>query len=168
MNEIEPGLRKLMDAHPLLFHGRAPPAWSYLMPGWYAIVDKLCTDIEAALGPERSEKIAVRQIKEKFGALRFYYRLGEREDIHADATSPSGRQHMVMRSRGSTEPGAEEEDPVVSQLRAMTKAACEASTKICETCGAPGEVRNVRGWYTALCDVHLAEKMAVPQAGQGS
>ncbi len=167
IDDLDPGMRRLIDAHPLIFRGQAP-AWSYVMPGWYAIVDQLCFDIEVALGLERCEEIEVRQIKEKFGELCFYYRLGEREDLHLNVMTPTSRHHLVMRSPAIAGSDEQEEEPVVMQLRELAKAAREASTKTCETCGAPGEVRDARGWYTALCEQHLAEKLVKPQAEEGS
>lgn len=62
-------LMRLMTAHPLLFNDQGP-GYSYLMPGWYDLVDKLCSDIEAALGPEGCKRFELVQVKEKFGALR--------------------------------------------------------------------------------------------------
>lgn len=57
------------------------PAWfphadrfSYIMPGWVAIVTDLCAAIDQALGAERSASFRILQIKEKFGGLRFYAR----------------------------------------------------------------------------------------------
>ena len=42
--------------------------------GWYGILDKLCTKIEAYLDKNSKEKeyFYITQIKEKFGGLRFY------------------------------------------------------------------------------------------------
>ena len=89
------GLRHLIDAHPLLFRGSPPDVPSHVPPGWYALIDQLCTDIEAALGPEACGTFEVRQIKEKFAELCFYYRLGESEDRHIDMVSTAGYRYIV-------------------------------------------------------------------------
>jgi hypothetical protein len=32
------------------------------------------------------------------------------------------------------------------------------SEYICEICGEAGKIRNIRGWYSCLCDKHLADR----------
>lgn len=155
-NKIDQGLQRLIDAHPLLFRGQAPAVPSYVSAGWYELIDKLCTDIEATLGPEACAKIEIRQIKEKFGTLRFYYRLGASEDHHVDAISPTGSQHFV----GSRSKVADDDDQVAKRVRELVNAACAASETVCEECGAAAELRNTGGWYTTLCARHFAERLA--------
>ena len=139
--EIDPQLQCLIDAHPLLFRGRAPAVPSYVTAGWYALVEKLCADIETALGPETCQQFEVRQIKEKFGTLRFYYRIGEREDLHIDFMSSQAGHHVVGRF---SNPGTL--DAFEVRVRELVGAACKASETICETCGASAELRNLGGW----------------------
>ena len=38
------------------------------------------------------------------------------------------------------------------ELAKMIEAAEKASTTTCEKCGAPGSLRDCRGWYHTLCD----------------
>jgi len=154
-NQIDPDLQRIIDAHPLLFRGKAPAVPSYVSTGWYDLIDKLCTDIEAALGPEACAAFEVRQIKEKFGTLRFYYRLGESEDLHIDVMSEAGRQHFVRRLSVEAD-----DDQDVMRVRELVNAACSESESLCEECGAVAELRNTGGWYTTLCDQHLAERLS--------
>ena len=160
-DDIEPGLLRLMQAHPLLFRGKPPVVPSYVSPGWYALIDKLCNDLEAVLGPDGCTSLEVLQIKEKFGTLRFYYSLGEREDLHIDIMSPTGRQHIVSGSSSTTSTSDDEAfDAANARVRELVNATCEASESICEACGNSGQLRNLGGWMTTLCDVHLAERQA--------
>ncbi|MDI4635941.1 hypothetical protein J7U46_23005 [Pelomonas sp. V22] len=152
-NQIDPGLQRLIDAHPLLFRGQAPAISSYVSAGWYSLLDKLCTDIEAVLGPQGCVDLEVRQIKEKLGSLRFYYRQGASTDLHFDLVSPTGRQHLVGRGSKATD-----DDLVVKRVRELVNAACATSETVCEECGAAAELRNTGGWYTTLCHQHLAER----------
>lgn len=155
-DDIDPLLQRLIEAHPLLFRGRAPLAPSYVVAGWYGLLDTLCSDIEAALGPEVCAAFEVRQIKEKFGTLRFYYRLGEREDRHIDIVSTTRRTHLVGRPP-KVGGGL---DVAESRVRELVVAACSASEFVCETCGAPAQLRDIRGYMVVNCDQHYVEAVA--------
>ena len=70
-------------------------------------------------------KYQIEQVKEKFGKLRFY------AHIVGDATKD---QCDAFRRRIE---------------------ACELrSSKVCETCGAPGSTRNINGWVSTACSAH--------------
>lgn len=144
--KLDPNIQRLIEAHPLLFRGVPPVVWSDLPTGWYRLVDTLCSAIEVVLGPEACAAFEVRQIKQKFGALRFYYRLDGRESLHVDIMMPTGRQHVVI----SAEAAGDDDD----RVRELVDAACAASETACEVCGEPAHPRNLNGWLTTLCDVH--------------
>lgn len=63
--------RKLMDEHPAMFeHLWRPPECGF---GWYELLDKLMGDLEDRIAEfDENVILEVRQIKEKFGGLRFY------------------------------------------------------------------------------------------------
>lgn len=124
-------LQRLIAAHPALFSDRAPSFGSYVMPGWYDLVDKLCSDIERTLGNEYCPRVQVRQIKEKFGGLRVYIEFDEGDEPNFDAQK--------------------------QRVRELIHAAQAQAARTCERCGAPGEIREVRQWETALCENHFAE-----------
>jgi hypothetical protein len=155
--KTDPQLQRLIERHPAIFRGRAPGVPSYVTPGWFNLIDKLCIDIEAELGVDGCSAFEVMQIKEKFGTLRFYYRIGESEDLHVDVMSPDGLQHFVARTSLEGADGLKEQEARVRQLVA---AACVASETTCETCGAPAQLRDVRGWLTTLCDKHHEGKLS--------
>lgn len=92
--------------------------------GWWPIVKALHTTIDS-LAPGYE----VLQIKEKFGGLRFYYRL------------PNGTSELAT-----------------STIHVMTDAAEALSFRTCENCGKPGTHRNSHGWWFTLCDEHFAER----------
>lgn len=153
---IDEVLQRLVDAHPLLFRGRLPLIPSYPPGGWSAILDRLCSDIETAIGAEACAQIEIKQIKQKFGSLRFYYRVGGQSDQHIDLVSETGHQHLTI-----PRPSADAEvDATRDRVRQIVDAACEASLSICETCGAQAQLRNVGGYITTLCDEHLFELQA--------
>jgi hypothetical protein len=65
-------LNALVARHPKLF-AHSSLQWSDLPLGWLKLVDTLCSDIETVLPASYLPHFYVTQIKEKYGALRFYY-----------------------------------------------------------------------------------------------
>ena len=118
----------LAEAYPLLFRNLEAASWSYLPAGWFGLVDRLCTEIQAALGPAGCGDFEVHEVKPKFGALRFYYRLAAR-----DGAGTAARR-----------------------VRELVDSACAASESTCERCGAPARHRNLNGYETTRCDKHAA------------
>lgn len=106
---------------------RIPIRWGRYIdvePGWYALV--VDTDAQlAALDPD----YVVLQVKEKFGALRYY-------------CQPSGE-----------DPAPE----VCDALDAITDEAERRSATICERCGQPGRLADFAGRLKTLCQ-RCAEK----------
>lgn len=52
---------------------RYPIAWGFMChDGWFDLIDTLCAEIQAAVDAGRVKQPVVLQVKEKFGALRFY------------------------------------------------------------------------------------------------
>ena len=47
--------------------------------GWCALIDALCENIQKYIDNSDVEQIVATQVKQKFGALRFYYRPFEKE-----------------------------------------------------------------------------------------
>src|SRR5258708_37969904 len=76
VDSVQDGRVKLMQAHPRLFGiptGRPDAARGYpnCEEGWRDLLERCCARIEAALA--EGGALRVLQIKEKFGALRFYW-----------------------------------------------------------------------------------------------
>ena len=143
MNKIS----ELVAAHPRLFRDTPPVVASDLPSGWFDLVDALCSEIEALLGQE-PERFAVKQIKEKFGGLRFYYSLEGAEDMFIDIHTDRGIRTIVDKGDGP---------PPMDQVRSLVEAASLRSTTTCQDCGAPG-VRATRGGCVGtLCALHAEE-----------
>lgn len=87
--------------------------------GWRSLYEPLIQAIENHQGE-------VLQVKEKFGALRVYYRL------------PTGTPEEVKQ-----------------RLFQMKSDAENMSTLICEVCGESGELIEQQGWYRVRCKEHL-------------
>lgn len=138
-------LDELVAAHPALFRGANPRVPSDLPDGWYGLVDELCTAIESVLGSVDCGSFEVVQVKEKYGALRFYFALGGAKDHFIDLHTGTGLRTFVQRAAGS---------PKMDAVRELIEMAAKATSSTCQACGAPGQ-RLVRGgWVATLCAEH--------------
>jgi rubrerythrin len=90
--------------------------------GWNSIVQPLQDEVQRLGG-------TVRQIKEKFGGLRFYCSLPKKIS--------ENKRHAFRRRVEQAE---------------------EASFRVCETCGAPGELVNHKGYLFTACPACLERK----------
>ena len=106
--------------------------------GWYELIRDLCREIaEVCAQAGRENDLVVDQVKEKYGELRFYFHL-----------------------EGGT---VEENAPLNHRLYDIIERYEETSKQVCELCGAPGKLRELklRGgmvWYQTLCDEHYASR----------
>lgn len=137
-------LRRLIAAHPAIFRSQEPRVWRHLPPGWYDILDRLCSGIEAVLGDEIG-RFRVEQIKEKYGTLRFYYSLDGRAKLSMDITASGSRARMQERSG----------DRPSVRIDELIDRAEEESSRTCEECGAAARLRESnQGWLHTTCDAH--------------
>jgi len=171
-------IEDLVARHSRLFlSGR--PHDSYLPPGWVGIVDQLCADIAALLNDSEAQTFRVTQIKEKFGALRFYFSLDDQQTRMVDIVNRGMRYRL--------EP--ENPTPAFLKISTLVYAAEKASSKTCEECGMPGRMRVLagdfsvtakgyftlgedkitqpllNGWLKCLCDHHV-DAAAASAAGR--
>lgn len=138
-------LDRLIAAHPALFRGGPPRVPSELPDGWYGLVDELCTAIESALGSVDCAAFEVVQVKEKYGALRFYFAFTGAQDHFVDFHTGAGLRTFVRRVEGP---------PKMDAIRQLVEEAAKASSTTCQACGEPGQ-RLVRGgWVATLCAQH--------------
>ncbi len=108
-------------------------------PGWNEIIDRVMSAIYAAgFDPKRDE---IRQIKEKFGTLRFY--------VLCDARTSGDGQSLKTDGRI---------DRILNAIKAN-----DASGKTCEECGEPGRLLVSAGWWLTRCKDH-AQADALPPA----
>lgn len=108
--------------------------------GWFDLVHDLSSEI-AVFSRENGVVAKAKQVKEKFGGLRFYVA------IRRKGPSENGQEEMEI--------AEDETDPVpvsvFQGLRAIVDAAEKKSFRICEICGQPGECGSIHGWRRTLC-----------------
>jgi hypothetical protein len=117
-----------------------------IAPGWVAIVEGLCAQIDDALAG--TEKPAVRfvQIKEKFGGLRAYLNVAP---LRVDVFGADGERLSGHLGHGAV-------PDIFSRLAPFVRDAEEKSLRTCDTCGAPGRLRTDRDWFRTLCEAHAS------------
>jgi len=98
--------------------------------GWTELLTLLAARINTILKADPSATMQILQIKEKFGELRFYYRLSDA----SEATQAA--------------------------VREAVDAAREASAFVCEACGQPGILQTSKsGWIRVRClDCMVSER----------
>ena len=98
--------------------------------GWIPLLEEVFQFCQFQHDKNGYPQLVADQIKEKFGTLRFYYHF---EDCDSD-TAKLGKK--FKRS--------------VDMLDGACKFAEGLTNKICEVCGAPGELNN-SGWRSVRC-----------------
>ena len=113
--------------------------------GWWEDLLAAYEAVSGIMADYPDHRFVIKQVKEKFGAIRFYYEVIGPEDLPAEE-QPTGE--------------------VFERLRAVTKSLEEASVSKCEICGQPGHRRG-NGWIKTLCDAHAAVQKAQYQKRAG-
>jgi ssDNA-binding Zn-finger/Zn-ribbon topoisomerase 1 len=111
--------------------------------GWYHLIFDLSKNIESqarlqGIDSESNDWPVAIQVKEKFGALKFYCSMGNKTP-----------QEQVIEKHGdllSARPFPNNE-AIANLIRSAEK----ASTSICERCGSKGVLRR-HSWVKTLCD----------------
>lgn len=120
-------LPELIARYPRLFRGEGPVIPSGLLPGWARLVNALLTEIDGLLTDEQAQRFEVWQIKEKFGTLRFYWKLQDSESAPPD--------EVLLNTR------------IMERVRVAER----ESATVCERCGAPGALGEDKGWWRVRC-----------------
>ena len=95
--------------------------------GWYSLLDRLCAALQFNTDRNKYPQVVAQQVKEKFGGLRFYYRLEETAESKDNPdNSPKFLAGMITFAE------------VMSQIT-------------CEACGLPGTL-NKGPWFAVRCD----------------
>jgi hypothetical protein len=143
-------LARLVADHPGLW-AKDAVAMSHVPRGWYAIIDRLLSDIETELGDD-SGVFQVEQVKSKYAGLRLYYSLNSRTKLNLDLSAPG--QRARVRERSGTGLG--------ERMDALIEAAEQACSRKCELCGDAGRLHNRGGWLITLCDKDARAQRADP------
>ncbi len=161
-------IRTLLRNHPALFEGRPfQIPYPFVGAGWLSIADEMCRGIETILGVAAPRFRAI-QSKEKWGSLRFYWRLEPAlgEDLERDSAFTLDLLGTRLDATRPGEPGTETtatpagvrfEMLPSGELRravhARVRHAEVAAETACMWCGAPGTYWTT-GWVHVACKRH--------------
>lgn len=113
--------------------------------GWHKLIDEYLRRAEEVVREhDLQDRYYLRQIKEKLGELRIYFR-------------PVEKIVGIDEERRDIVEIAETLEEASKAIAAIYDDIRERSVHTCEVCGEAGEWRNEDGWFTTLCDRHLAE-----------
>jgi hypothetical protein len=154
--------KKLCGDFPRLYRGatlsvqESCMAWGFsCADGWFDLTYKLSEAIEAkarelGIDPLSEAWPRARQVKEKFGTLRFYVSAGENDEPDMAAEQVGG---MI-----SFRPVAG-----IDAIQDLVRNAEKASARICEICGKAG-VLHRDGYWRVRCDYCEENKEAIAAA----
>lgn len=92
--EVQAARKAVEDKHPMF---KGVPWGLAVGYGWFDLIDKLASDIEAT-----RKDVRVLQVKEKFGGLRFYVKSSSNE-VHRLITEAEKKSYTICEKCG--EPG---------------------------------------------------------------
>lgn len=147
-------LKNLQGRFPYMFEGKHLSL--SISKGWESLFEKLCVDIDALLGADKQGFHWI-QLKEKFGAARFYW-------------SMEGGPHAARISRIDAlgvvttlveRPVEDPSNPTLEeQVAALVDAASDKTLHMCIVCGQPGKGHSDHGYVLILCDEHIKQREA--------
>lgn len=162
-------LKELKARYPYQFEGKH--IGRHVYPGWMEVFAELCFQVDKLLSeqaPDLKERFHWVQLKEKFGAGRFYYKLNDRFELRLDAQMPAKPpdpaliQSILLGTYvdedEKPDPQKERESEVLVKIQHLAMAAESKTTRMCLICGAPGEVDSTGGWMMVLCPEHARER----------
>lgn len=113
--------------------------------GWWPALISAAEQVTAALDSHPGWTIVTKQLKEKFGGLRWYISYKHVEDPDEYEYERQERREVPEQLR--------------EQVSAILEAAEASAAKTCEVCGAPGAIKS-GSWMKTLCDEHDAVRKA--------
>ncbi|MBK9236735.1 MAG: hypothetical protein IPO19_12155 [Rhodoferax sp.] len=116
--------------------------------GWFLLFEKLCEDIDHLLGDDKHD-FHWTQLKEKFGAARFYFALDGKSEMFIDFISPHG-----VKTVRPTTAKHETEANLRQQIQALINKATSSTNRLCIVCGEPGAVDQFENYLLVLCKPH--------------
>jgi hypothetical protein len=120
--------------------------------GWFPTLVKLCEDIDAVLGEDK-RGFHWTQLKEKWGAARFYWNVegygpNLRLDLADAGTLTSVRRSDLEAGAGSAQLS------LVKRIDNLVRQAEHATLSRCIVCGQPAALSEEQPWVLALCEQH--------------
>ena len=124
--------------------------------GWMSLFAQMCADIDAELGPNKRGLRWV-QLKEKFGAARWYSQMDPLLEPNEDAEDQT---HLSIaevneRLRRLADP---DELALRERIQALRLEAEARTQMTCIVCGEAGEVDRGTGYHLVVCPEHARQR----------
>jgi hypothetical protein len=113
--------------------------------GWMPIFAWACEEIDTVLGQDKRDFRWV-QLKEKYGAARFYYAMGKSDAHPVEIDTPARLSSM------RADPALEQ--VITRAVEDIVDKASAATESACVVCGSNATVQNYGGYLVNLCVVH--------------
>jgi hypothetical protein len=140
--------------------------------GWYSIISEICGEVSnlqavTSLRTKANIKFDVQQIKEKFGTLRFYYRMSIESESGFSILfrKINGWLRMNMCKRGFYKKywvldkfrRKRIYETLYEKVENIVNRGEFKSSQTCEVCGSDGKGCSPNGWLLTLCEKHEKE-----------
>lgn len=129
--------------------------------GWSELFTKLCEDIDVELGEDK-RGFYWRQVKEKFGTGRFYWKLGRNtSSMRIDIVNVEGHFSLMNSPATPMQNRDFEISVLMAKLEAIVESAERQTKSTCIVCGAnPAAIDSTGGWVLNLCEEHSKQRRA--------
>jgi hypothetical protein len=144
--------RELKARYPYQFAG--PHIELSFFKGWMSIFAQLCADIDTELGPNK-RGFHWRQLKEKFGAARWYSQMDPLLEPHSEDLTHLSIEEVNERVRRLADPN---ELALRERIHALRRDAETATQTTCIVCGEAAEVDRGTGHLLVLCPEHARQR----------
>ncbi len=148
--------KTLKARYPYQFEG--PAIELSFFKGWIFLLAQLCADIDEELGANKRSFRWV-QLKQKFGAARFYYRM---EGVLGSDDREGNQYHLSIKQNDHRNRHLADPDEMALRQRIqMLKQKAESLTQTaCIVCGTPGEIDHRKGVDLVVCPEHARQRQA--------
>lgn len=118
--------------------------------GWLADFIVACDHVDQLLGEDK-RGFHFRQIKEKLGWARYYWRTQKVKPLRLSLFTSDGVLERLH--------GLENADDAENQIAEILLTAEKSSRQKCIVCAAPAETRSFEGWLVCTCEQHGPDAM---------
>lgn len=143
--------KQLYDRLPYMFAGKN--LGISIPKGWFLLFAKLCQDIDDVLGADK-RNFHWAQVKEKFGAARWYFSM---QNMHATVAVNEIDSDGVVTSLFRTP--VRDVESISSQVSRLVDAAEALTHSTCIVCGEPGKHDSHGGYILVLCAKHARQRI---------
>ncbi|MDD2882496.1 MAG: hypothetical protein PHQ58_18910 [Rhodoferax sp.] len=143
--------KQLYARFPYMFAGKDLGITLY--KGWFLLFAKLCQDIDDVLGADK-RNFHWAQVKEKFGAARWYFSM---QNMHATVAVNEIGSDGVVTSLYRTL--VRDVESISSHVSRLVHAAETLTHATCIVCGEPGKLDSHGGYILVLCVKHARQRI---------